>query len=39
MTLAHIAGIPIEESLMALGPAGAAFFYMTTTWLRSRRGP
>ena len=36
MTIAHIAGVPIEESVMALAPAGAAFFYMATAWLRRR---
>jgi hypothetical protein len=36
MISAHIAGVPIEESVMALAPAGAAFFYMATAWLRRR---
>jgi hypothetical protein len=39
MTSAHVAGIPIEESVMALAPAGAAFFYMATAWLRGRGRP
>jgi hypothetical protein len=36
MTIAHIGGLPVEESIMTLAPAGAAFFYMATAWLRRR---
>ena len=27
--IAHIGGVPIEESVQALAPGGAALFYMT----------
>jgi hypothetical protein len=33
---AHIAGIPIEEGMRALAPAGAAFVYVVVAWLRRR---
>jgi hypothetical protein len=36
MTTAHIGGLPIEESIQMLAPAGAAMFYMAATWLRRR---
>jgi len=36
MITAHIAGLPIEESVQALAPAGAAMFYMAAAWLRRR---
>jgi hypothetical protein len=36
MTLGHIAGLPVEESISAFAPAGAAFFYVALTWLRRR---
>jgi hypothetical protein len=39
MTTAHIGGFPIEESVVALAPAGAALFYMAAgalAWLRRR---
>jgi hypothetical protein len=36
MTIAHIGGVPVEESVQMLAPAGAAFFYMTIAWLRRR---
>jgi hypothetical protein len=34
--IAHIGGVPIEETVQALAPAGAAMFYMTIAWLRRR---
>jgi hypothetical protein len=37
--LAHVAGLPVEESLRALAPAGAAVAYMAAgllAWLRRR---
>jgi hypothetical protein len=34
--IAHIGGVPVEETVQALAPAGAALFYMTVTWLRRR---
>ena len=39
MTLAHIGGVPVEESVRALAPAGAAMVYMAVgfvAWLRRR---
>jgi hypothetical protein len=36
VTLGHIGGLPVEESVQALAPAGAAFVYMTLAWLRRR---
>jgi hypothetical protein len=36
MTLGHIAGLPVEEGVRALAPAGAAFAYVVLTWLRRR---
>jgi hypothetical protein len=36
MTLAHIIGIPIEETVLQLAPAGAAM--MTATAIAGRRG-
>jgi uncharacterized protein (TIGR03382 family) len=39
MTLAHIGGVPVEESVQALTPAGAAMAYMAAglfAWLRRR---
>jgi hypothetical protein len=39
MTLAHIAGLPVEETLLALVPVGAcgvcAFAYSARSWLRN----
>ena len=35
MTLAHIAGLPVEESLRALAPAAATIVYVVA-WLRRR---
>ncbi len=37
--LAHVAGLPVEESVRALAPAGAAMLYVTAgflAWLRRR---
>jgi hypothetical protein len=39
MTLAHIGGVPVEEGVTALAPAGAALLYMAAgalAWLRRR---
>ena len=36
MTLAHIGGLPIEETVPALAPAGAALITMVLAWLRHR---
>jgi hypothetical protein len=39
VTLAHIGGLPVEEGVVALAPAGAALFYMAAgalAWLRRR---
>jgi hypothetical protein len=36
VTVAHIGGVPVEESVQALAPAGAAFVYMALAWLRRR---
>jgi len=36
VTLGHIGGLPVEESVMALAPAGAAFVYLVLGWLRHR---
>ena len=36
MTLAHIAGMPVEETVPALAPAGAAMITMVMVWLRRR---
>jgi hypothetical protein len=36
MTFAHIGGMPIEETMLALGPAGAAMISMVMMWLRRR---
>ena len=36
MTLAHIGGLPVEETVPALAPAGAAIFTMVMAWLRRR---
>jgi hypothetical protein len=30
---AHVAGLPVEESVLALAPAGAAMLYMAAGWL------
>ena len=35
MTLAHLAGIPLEESMRALAPAAATLVYLAA-WLRHR---
>jgi hypothetical protein len=35
MTLAHIAGLPVEESVRALAPAAATIIYVVA-WLRHR---
>jgi hypothetical protein len=37
--LAHVAGLPVEESVRMLAPAGAAMLYMAVglvAWLRHR---
>jgi hypothetical protein len=36
VTVAHIGGVPVEEGVTALAPAGAAFFYIALAWLRRR---
>ena len=36
MTFAHIAGLPVEESVRALIPAGATVVYVVVAWLRHR---
>jgi hypothetical protein len=36
MTIAHVGGLPVEESIQALAPAGAAMITMTLVWLRRR---
>jgi hypothetical protein len=39
MTVGHIGGVPVEESVQALAPAGAAMVYMAAGflgWLRRR---
>ncbi len=36
MTLAHIGGMPVEETVPALAPAGAAMITMVVAWLRRR---
>jgi hypothetical protein len=39
VTVAHIGGVPVEESVQALAPAGAAMIYMAAgfvAWLRRR---
>ena len=36
MTLAHIGGVPVEETVPALAPAGAAMLTMVVAWLRRR---
>ena len=36
MTVAHIGGVPVEEGVLALAPAGTAFFYVVLAWLRRR---
>jgi hypothetical protein len=36
MTLAHIGGVPFEETVPALAPAGAAMLTMVMAWLRRR---
>jgi len=36
MTLAHIGGVPVEEGVRALAPAGAALVYVVLAWLRRR---
>jgi hypothetical protein len=36
MTFAHIGGVPVEESVQALAPAGATIIYMAVAWLRRR---
>jgi hypothetical protein len=39
VTLAHIGGVPVEEGVAALAPAGAAMVYMALgafAWLRRR---
>jgi hypothetical protein len=39
MTFGHIGGVPVEEGVSALVPAGAALFYMAAgalVWLRRR---
>jgi hypothetical protein len=35
MTVAHIAGMPLEESVRALAPAAATILYLAA-WLRHR---
>jgi hypothetical protein len=34
--VAHIGGMPLEETVLALGPAGAAMMTMVMMWLRRR---
>ena len=36
MTFAHIAGVPVEEGVRALLPAGATLVYVVMAWLRRR---
>ena len=36
MTLAHVAGLPVEESVQMLAPAGAAMATWVLVWLRRR---
>jgi hypothetical protein len=39
VTVAHIGGVPVEESVQALAPAAAALLYMAAgalAWLRRR---
>ncbi len=36
MSLAHIGGVPVEEGVPALAPAGAALITMVMAWLRRR---
>jgi hypothetical protein len=39
VTVAHIGGVPVEEGVQALMPAGAALLYMAAgamAWLRRR---
>jgi hypothetical protein len=36
MTIAHIGGLPLEETVQMLAPAGAATITMTIAWLRRR---
>jgi hypothetical protein len=36
MTFAHIGGVPVEETVPALAPAGAAMLTMVVAWLRRR---
>ena len=39
LPFAHVAGLPIEEGVRALAPAGAAMVYLTAgllAWLRRR---
>ena len=36
MTIAHIGGLPFEESVPALAPAAATMVYMVRAWLRRR---
>jgi hypothetical protein len=36
MTIAHVAGLPVEESVQMLAPAGAAMATWVLVWLRRR---
>jgi hypothetical protein len=36
VTTAHIGGLPVEETVPALAPAGAAMITMVVAWLRRR---
>jgi hypothetical protein len=36
VTVAHIGGMPVEETVLALGPAGATMITMVMMWLRRR---
>jgi hypothetical protein len=36
VTLAHIGGLPVEETVPALAPASAAMLTMVMAWLRRR---
>jgi hypothetical protein len=36
VTLAHLAGLPVEEGVPALAPAAASMMLMVRLWLRRR---
>jgi hypothetical protein len=36
MTIAHIGGLPLEETVQMLAPAATATITMTIAWLRRR---